>query len=140
MTGMVSVAAMTLTPINRTIGPKECTVQPSEGFDGLWHLGSGGGVAVHGCRDLRDVGGASGALGARAGCAARSLEAIVPAQRRHARVAGTDRFRSRHDGVVADPRYTLAGRRAAAGGELAIHPDHAGADQQGTAGALPRAG
>src|SRR5262249_15309903 len=130
MTGMVAVAAMTRTPINRTIGPKECTVQPSEGFDGLWHLGSDGGVAVHGCRDLRDCRGASGALGARAGRAARSLEAIVPAQCRHARVTGGDRLRPRHRGMVADPRYALAGWRAAAGGELAFHLDHAGADQQ----------
>src|SRR5215472_4231764 len=114
MMGMVSVAAMTRTPINATIGPKECTVQPSEGLDGFWHPGSDGGVAVHGCRDLRDVGGASGALGARTGRAARSLEAIVPAHCRHACVAGGDRLRSRHGGLVENRRPALAGRSASA--------------------------
>src|SRR6478735_9101560 len=99
MTGMVSVAAMTLTPdtpMLATIGPKACTVQPRKDFDGFWHPRSHGGLAVHRRRRPCGFRRASGALGARSRRAARSLEAVLRSQCGHACVAGGDRLCARH--------------------------------------------
>src|SRR5882672_8246633 len=119
MTGMVSVAAMTLTPdapMWATIGPKAGTVQPGRNWHGLWYPRVDGGVAVYRRGRLCERRRTPGARGARRPWPARTMEAVLCQRGQDAGIARPDRLRAGSCRLVARPRLALARRCAGLAG------------------------